>query len=162
MAQARTLTSGLCIRASILSEGNAFPGLRSFRNLQSWLKRFFKRITLAARTRRQAFPAVQVCYARIDCSRRSFYGKMPRLGLMRVMSQPTSAPKSAVPFGASAEFCHGIYLGVNDPVVSKYVVVTVTRNRSLATKLATKQFQFFTNIRTAITGIWAAPAIRGC
>jgi hypothetical protein len=42
---------------------------------------------------------------------------------------------------------------LEDPVASKYVVVTVTKNPSLATNLATKQFQFFTSIRTAIASI---------
>jgi hypothetical protein len=44
-------------------------------------------------------------------------------------------------------------LVLEDPVASQYVVVTVTKNRSLATKLRRKQNQFFTRIKAAIAAI---------
>jgi hypothetical protein len=42
---------------------------------------------------------------------------------------------------------------LEDPLGAKYVVVTVTRNPSLATKLETKQDEFFTRIKAAIARI---------
>jgi len=42
---------------------------------------------------------------------------------------------------------------LKDPVASTYVVVTVTRKRSLATKLQRKQNQFFNGIKAAIAAI---------